>query len=51
MDLKTIINQVTVDCKDDGRRFTVTDRIRVIEDLLKDTDYKLLHKSRSRTSL
>ena len=44
MDLKTIINQVTVDCKDDGRRFTVTDRIRVIEDLLKDTDYKLLHK-------
>ena len=44
MELKTIVNQVTVDCKDNGRNFTVTDRIQVIESLLENTDYQLLHK-------
>ena len=44
MELKTIVNQVTVDCKDNGRNFTVTDRIQVIGSLLENTDYQLLHK-------
>ena len=43
-ELMTIINQVNVDCKDDGRNFTVTDRIQSIESLLENTDYHLLHK-------
>ena len=44
MEVTTILKEITVDCKDDGSKFTVTDRIKVIENLLANTDYQLLHK-------
>ena len=37
-----ILQSVTVDCKDNGECFTVTDRVAVIERLLKDTAYRLV---------
>ena len=43
MELIPILKQVTVDCKDNGRNFTVTDRIQAIMSILADTDYQLLH--------
>ena len=37
-----ILQAVTVDCKDNGERFTVTDRVMAIEQILEQTDYKLI---------
>lgn len=37
-----LLKAVTVDCKDDGKRFVVDDRIQVIERLFQDTPYKLV---------
>ena len=37
-----ILKAVTVDCKDNGECFTVTDRVAVIEQMLEQTDYKLI---------
>ena len=39
-DLFDILQAVTVDCKDNGECFTVTDRVAVVERLLENTDYK-----------
>ena len=39
-----ILKTVAVDCKDNGERFTVTDRVAVIEHILEKTDYKLLSR-------
>ena len=41
-DFFDILKAVTVDCKDNGECFTVTDRVAVVESLLKNTDYKLI---------
>ena len=43
MDIKEILKQVTVDCKDNGHHFTITDRLRVIEKILNGSKYQLLH--------
>ena len=37
-----LLKAVTVDCKDDGTQFIVSDRIEVIERLLEDTPYTLI---------
>ena len=37
-----ILKSVTVDCKDNGEAFTVTDRVAVIESLLENSAYKLV---------
>ena len=37
-----LLKNVTVDCKDNGECFTVTDRVAVIEELLKDSVYNLV---------
>lgn len=42
LDFIELLKLLTVDCKDDGKAFTVTHRIAVIEQLLKDTPYKLI---------
>lgn len=39
-DFFDILKAVTVDCKDNGECFTVTDRVAVVEHLLENTDYK-----------
>ena len=39
-----ILETVTVDCKDDGERFVVTDRMQVIERLLEGSAYKLISR-------
>lgn len=44
MELNNILNSVTVDCKDNGKNFTTTYRLQVIEKLLSKTDYQLLYK-------
>ena len=41
-DFFNILQAVTVDCKDNGERFTVTDRVAVIESLLEKSDYRLI---------
>ena len=41
-DFFDILQTVTIDCKDNGERFTVTDRVAVIEQMLEQTDYKLI---------
>ena len=41
-DFFDILAAVTVDCKDNGECFIVTDRVAVIESLLKNTDYNLI---------
>lgn len=41
-DFFDILQTVTVDCKDNGEAFTVTDRVAVIEHVLGKTDYKLI---------
>ena len=41
-DFFDILQTVTIDCKDNGERFTVTDRVAVIEQMLERTDYKLI---------
>lgn len=37
-----VLSAVTVDCKDNGKEFVVTDRIEAIEYLLQGTEYRLL---------
>lgn len=39
-----LINLLTVDCKDDGEKFTTTDRIQVIQSLLKESSYQLVYE-------
>lgn len=39
-----LINLLTVDCKDDGEKFTTTDRIQVIQSLLKESSYQLVYQ-------
>ena len=41
-DFFDILQTVTIDCKDNGERFTVTDRVAVIERMLENSDYKLI---------
>lgn len=41
-DFFSLLRAVTVDCRDDGEAFTVTDRVAVIEHVLGKTDYKLI---------
>ena len=41
-DFFDILQTVTVDCKDNGECFTVTDRVAVVERMLEKTDYKLI---------
>ena len=41
-DFLDILQAVTVDCKDNGECFTVTDRVAVIERLLGESAYKLI---------
>ena len=41
-DFFDILRTVTVDCKDNGECFTVTDRVAVIESLLENSDYRLI---------
>ena len=41
-DFCELLGMLTVDCKDDGCVFTVTDRISVIERLIEDTPYKVV---------
>ena len=41
-DFFDILTTVTVDCQDNGERFTVTDRVAAIEQMLEQTDYKLI---------
>ncbi|MCD8268565.1 MAG: hypothetical protein LUD46_09020 [Parabacteroides sp.] len=38
------LRRLTVDSKDDGKRFTVTTRIEEIETLLRESNYHLVHK-------
>ena len=41
-DFFSLLRAVTVDCRDNGEAFTVTDRVAVIEHVLGKTDYKLI---------
>ena len=41
-DFFDILQAVTVDCKDNGEAFTVTDRVAVIEHVIGKTDYRLI---------
>ena len=41
-DFFDILQTVTIDCKDNGECFTVTDRVTVIEQLLEKSDYRLI---------
>ena len=43
-DFFDILRTVTVDCKDNGECFTVTDRVAVIERVLENTEYKLISR-------
>ena len=43
-DFFNILQAVTIDCKDNGECFTVTDRVAVIEHMLENTDYKLISR-------
>ena len=43
-DFFDILRTVTVDCKDNGECFTVTDRVAVIERMLENTEYKLISR-------
>ena len=43
-DFFDILTAVTVDCKDNGERFTVTDRVAVIERMLENSIYKLISR-------
>ena len=42
--IEALVRQVTVDCKDNGKHFTVEDRLRVIQSLLTGSDYRLIHR-------
>lgn len=41
-DFFSLLRAVTVDCKDNGEAFTVTDRVAVIEHVIGKTDYRLI---------
>ena len=41
-EINSLLKMVTVDCKDDGTTFQVTDRIEVIKEYLKTTSYQLI---------
>ena len=41
-DFFSLLRAVTVDCRDNGEAFTVTDRVAIIEHVLGKTDYKLI---------
>ena len=41
-DFFDILQAVTVDCKDNGERFTVTDRVTVVESMLENSAYRLI---------
>ena len=41
-DFFDILQAVTVDCKDNGECFTVTDRVAVIEQILENSAYRLI---------
>ena len=41
-DFIELLKAVTVDCKDDGENFVVSDRVAVIEGLLVKSDYKII---------
>ena len=43
-DFFDILQTVTIDCMDNGERFTVTDRVAVIERMLEKTEYKLISR-------
>ena len=43
-DFFDILQAVTVDCKDNGECFTVTDRVAVVERMLEKTEYKLISR-------
>ena len=43
-DFFDILKAVTVDCKDNGECFIVTDRVAVIERMLQNSDYKLISR-------
>ena len=43
-DFFDILQTVTVDCKDNGECFTVTDRVAAVERILEKTDYKLISR-------
>ena len=43
-DFFSLLKAVTVDCKDNGECFTVTDRVAVVERMLEKTDYKLISR-------
>ena len=43
-DFFDILTTVTVDCKDNGECFTVTDRVALVERILENTDYKLISR-------
>ena len=43
-DFFDILQAVTVDCKDNGEYFTVTDRVAVVERMLEKTEYKLISR-------
>lgn len=44
--IDAILQLVTVDCKDNGKRFTNTKRIEVIKELLANSEYKLLQEGK-----
>ena len=45
-DIRKILEEVTVDCKDNGLEWTKTDRLQAIERILDDSDYHLLYRGR-----
>ncbi len=45
-EILSILQQVTVDCKDNGERFIVEHRIKAIESLLSNSNYQLLHRGK-----
>ena len=45
-DFTSLLQRVTVDSKDDGHQFQITDRVDAIRHLLADTGYQLLHEGR-----
>lgn len=39
-----LLNRLTVDCKDDGARFTLFTRVDAIKELLSGSNYQLIHE-------
>lgn len=44
IDFSTLLTQLTVDCKDNGKQFTQKDRLNAIEKWLADSSYKLIYQ-------